>query len=110
MSDRALPGGNRSYLDSRWTALATISIGTLMATLDMGMTGVSLPAVSESLGADTSTVLWVVVAYWVTSVGLLLTLGWLGDVAGRCRIFSLGFVVFTAGMLLAAGSHNIWHL
>ena len=81
-----------------------------MSTLDGGMMSVSYPALAEAFDADTSTVLWVVVAFWVTNVGLLLTLGWLGDVAGRRRVFTLGFVVFTIGILIAAASFNIWQL
>ena len=95
---------------NKWVALSVISIATLMSTLDGGMMSVSYPALAEAFDADTSTVLWVVVAFWVTNVGLLLTLGWLGDVAGRRRVFTLGFVVFTIGILIAAASLNIWQL
>ena len=87
-----------------------VSIGTLMSTLEGGMVNVSYPALVEAFDSDTSTVLWVTVANWVTSVGLLLTLGWLGDVAGRKRVFTLGFVVFALGLLLSAASLNIWQL
>ena len=99
-----------SALQNRWFALSVISLGTFATTLDAGMASVSFPALTEAFHTDTSTVLWVTVAFYVTSVGLLLTLGWVGDVAGRRRVFSLGFVVFTVGMLLAAGSLNIWQL
>ena len=95
---------------NKWVVLSVVSIGTLMTTLDGGMMGVSYPALAKAFSTDASTVLWVTVAFWVTGVGLLLTLGWLGDVAGRRRIFTLGFVVFTMGILMAAGSFNLWQL
>ena len=98
------PGGNK------WVALTVISIGTLMSTLDGGMVGVSYPALAKAFGTDTSTVLWVTVSYWVTAIGLLFTLGWVGDQIGRRRIYTLGFVVFTLGILMAAASSNIWQL
>ena len=100
----------RQLSANKWVVLSVVSIGTLMATVDSGMMGVSYPALADALDTDTSTVLWVNVAFWVTSVGLLLTLGWLGDVAGRRRVFTLGFVVFTLGIVLAAGTFNIWQL
>ena len=40
------------------------------------------PALAKTFDTDTSTVLWVNVVYWVTAVGLLMTLGGIGDVAG----------------------------
>ena len=95
---------------NRWVLLAVISIGTLMSTLDGGVVGVSYPAVAEAFDTDTSTVLWINVAFWVTSVGLLLTLGWLGDVAGRRRVFIIGYLVSTVGILLCSVSGNIWQL
>lgn len=100
----------RQLSANKWVVLSVVSIGTLMATVDGGMMGLSYPALADAFDTDTSTVLWVNVAFWVTSVGLLLTLGWLGDVAGRRRVFTLGFVVFTLGIVLAAGTFNVWQL
>ena len=94
----------------KWLVLAVASIGTLSATLDTGMTSVAYPALAEAFDTDTSTVLWVTVAFWVSNVGLLLTVGWIGDVAGRRRIFTLGFVIYTLGLLLASGAFTVWQL
>ena len=87
-----------------------LSIATLMSTLDGGMVSAAFPALVDAFDTDTSTVLWVQAAFWVTSVGLLLTMGWLGDVVGRRRVFILGYLVFTLGMVLSAASTEIWHL
>ena len=95
---------------NRWVLLAVISIGTLSSTLDGGSTAVTYPAVARALDTDTSTVLWITVAFWVTGVGLLLPMGWLGDVAGRRRVFALGSALFALGILLSSMSTNIWQL
>jgi EmrB/QacA subfamily drug resistance transporter len=95
---------------NRWTLLAVISIGTLSSTLDGGIVSVAYPALARAFSAGTSTVLWVTVAYWVTAVGLLLTLGWVGDVVGRRRVFATGLAVFAAGVLLAGLSTTVWQL
>ena len=94
----------------KWATLAVVSIGTLMSTLDGGMVGVSFPALSEAFGAGSSTILWVSVAFWATSFGLLPTLGWLGDVHGRKRVYTLGSLVFAFGILAAAAAPNVWVL
>ena len=86
------------------------SIATFMSTLDGGMMSVAYPALATAFVTDTLTVLWVTVSYWVTGVGLLLTLGWLGDVAGRNRVFILGFLVFSVGLIAGAAAQSIWHL
>ncbi len=95
---------------NKWVVLSVASVGTLMSTLDGGMMGVSYPALAAAFHTDTSTVLWVNVAYWVTAVGLMMTLGWMGDVAGRRRMFTLGFLVFTLGVVLSSLSTAIWHI
>ena len=95
---------------SRAVVLAVISLGTLSSTLDGGMISVALPAIATSFETDTSTVLWTTVAYWVVAVGLLLTLGWLGDVAGRRIVFASGLAVFAVGLLLTSLSTSIWQL
>jgi EmrB/QacA subfamily drug resistance transporter len=81
-----------------------------MSTLDGGMVSAAFPALVEAFDTDASTVLWVNVAFWVTNVGLLLTMGWLGDVFGRRRVFSVGYLVFTVGLLLAAASLEVWQI
>lgn len=96
--------------NSKWVALTVVSIGTLTSTLDSGMVGVAYPALAKDLKTETSTVVWVTVAFWVTNVGLLLILGWTGDVLGRRRVFVGGFLVFTLGIMAAAVSLNVWQL
>ena len=94
----------------KWATLAVVSIGTLMSTLDGGMVGVSFPALSEAFDTGSSTILWVSVAFWATSFGLLPTLGWLGDVHGRKRVYTIGSLVFAFGILAAAAAPNVWAL
>lgn len=95
---------------SRAVILAVISLGTLSSTLDGGMISVAFPAIATAFDTDTSTVLWTTVAYWVVAVGLLLTLGWLGDVAGRRVVFASGLTVFAVGLVLTSLSTSIWQL
>ena len=95
---------------NKWLVLFVVSFGTFMITLDGGIIGISYPALVSSFGSDPSTVLWVIVAYSLTSTGLLLTLGWTADVIGRRKIFALGFLAFTLGIALAPFSQTILQL
>ncbi len=87
-----------------------ISIGTLMNTLDGGIISVTFPAIASDFDIDPSTVLWTTVGFWVVSVGLVMTMGWLGDVAGHRRVFTIGSLVFSLGLLLSGIAPNIWFL
>ncbi len=105
LSDRADSG-----TANRWWVLAIVSIGTLSSTLEGGIIVTVFPALARAFDTDSSTVLWVTVVYWVSAVGLLMTLGWLGDVAGRRRVFAWGMGIFALGMLLSAAAFSIWDL
>ena len=59
----------------KWLILAASGVGTLVLTLDSGMVGVIYPALAEAFDTDSSTVLWISVVYWVTAVGLVVTIG-----------------------------------
>lgn len=81
-----------------------------MNTLDGGIISVTFPAIASDFNTDPSTVLWTTVAFWVVSVGLVMTMGWLSDVAGHRRVYTIGSLVFSLGLVLAGVAPNIWFL
>ena len=85
-------------------------MGTLMSTLDNGMLSLSYLPIARYFNTNISAVLWISVAFWVTAVGLMHTLGWMGDVFGRKRIYILGLFLFTIGISLAPLAINLWVL
>ena len=108
--------GNNIVLDLksspryRWFILATVSIGTFMATLDSSIVNVALPTISAKLHANLSTLQWVVTAYLLTISSLLPVFGRIADILGRRRVFSLGLLVFTLGSILCGLASIIWFL
>lgn len=94
----------------RWYVLATVAIGTFMATLDSSIVNVALPTISSQLNSDLSTLQWVVTAYLLTITSLLPVFGRLADLFGRKRVFGLGFLVFIFGSALCGLAENIWFL
>jgi EmrB/QacA subfamily drug resistance transporter len=86
---------------SKWAVYAVVAIGVLMATLDSSIVNISLPSIARSFERPLGGVLsWVVIAYLVVIVALLLTGGRLGDLLGRKRVWQVGLVLFALSSAL----------
>lgn len=85
----------------RLTLVATI-LGSTVVFLDGTVVNVALPSISDSLEAGLAGQQWVVEAYMLTMVSLLLVGGSLGDQFGRRRLFLIGLVAFGATSALCA--------
>jgi len=83
------------------TLVATI-FGSTVVFLDSTVVNVALPAISEGLDAGLAGQQWVVEAYMLTLVSLLLVGGSLGDQFGRRRVFVVGLIGFGATSALCA--------
>jgi EmrB/QacA subfamily drug resistance transporter len=77
-------------------------LGTVFGTLDSSSVSISLPRLSETFGIDPSLTLWITLIYILTSAGLLFTMGWLGDVIGRRRLYTIGFFIVSASLAFCA--------
>src|SRR3954466_7204358 len=85
----------------RFTIIATI-LGSTIVFLDATVVNVALPAISDDLNAGLADQQWVVEAYALATVSLLLVGGALGDQFGRRRIFVIGLIGFGITSLLCA--------
>ncbi|MEV0590576.1 MFS transporter [Nonomuraea cavernae] len=81
-------------------ALPLICTAQLMATLDVTIVNLALPAVQREFGLSNSGLAWVIDAYTLAYAGLLLLGGRAGDLAGHRRTLMIGIFVFTASSLL----------
>jgi MFS family permease len=85
----------------KWVALSNTTLSMTMATIDASIVIISLPAIFRGIGLDplnphnVSYLLWMIIGYLLVTAVLVVTLGRLGDMFGRVRIYNLGFVVFT---------------
>ena len=77
----------------RFTVIATI-LGSTVVFLDATVVNVALPAISDDLNTGLADQQWVVEAYLLAMVSMLLVGGSLGDQFGRRRIFILGLGFF----------------
>lgn len=67
---------------------------------------VSLPTLTRVFQTHLTTIQWTLLAYDLTVIGLVLTLGGLGDLFGRKRIYVGGFLVFVCGSALCGLSQS----
>jgi EmrB/QacA subfamily drug resistance transporter len=85
----------------RLTLVATI-LGSTVVFLDATVVQVALPAMQRDLGMGLAGQQWVVEAYLLALVSLLLVGGSLGDHFGRRRMFVLGLAAFGVTSILCA--------
>ncbi len=84
-----------------FTLIATI-LGSTIVFLDGTVVNVALPAISEELDAGLADQQWIVEAYMLATVSLLLVGGALGDQFGRRRIFIIGLIGFGITSVMCA--------
>src|SRR6476620_8989553 len=102
----ARPGAAADHADYKWWALSCTSLGMLLATVNSGTLIIALPDLERSLHTTLLQLVWVILAYMITSTVLVLTAGRLSDLFGRKKAYLGGFVVFGLASLGAgfAGS------
>jgi EmrB/QacA subfamily drug resistance transporter len=93
----------------KWWTLAAVAFGLFMIMLDNTVVNVALPSIQRDLGADLSSLQWIVTGYALTFAALMLIGGKLADAYGRRLIFVVGIVVFTLSSLACglAGSEEM---
>ena len=85
----------------RWIALSNTTLSMLMATIDGSIVIIAMPAIFRGIHlsplapGNITYVLWMIMGYLLVQAVLVVTLGRLGDMFGRVKIYNLGFVVFT---------------
>ncbi len=85
----------------RWVGLAMLSIGVAMIIVDVTIVNVAIPSIIRELALDSSQAEWVNTIYALVFAALLITLGRLGDVLGRRRMYLAGLGIFIVASVLA---------
>ena len=101
-------------------ALANTTAAVFMSALDGSIVIIALPAIFRGIHLDPLApgnvvyLLWMIMGYRLVQAVLVVTVGRLGDMFGRVRIYNAGFVVFTVASILLSfdpfdGSHGaLW--
>jgi MFS family permease len=90
----------------KWIVLSNATIGMLLATINASILLIALPDIFRGIHinplapADTNYLLWMILSFLIVTAVLVVSLGRIGDMYGRVRIYSLGFAVFTMFSIL----------
>ena len=90
----------------KWVALSNTTMAVFMSALDGSIVIIALPAIFRGIQLDPlapgniSYLLWMIMGYRLVQAVLVVTLGRLGDIYGRVRIYNAGFAVFTFASIL----------
>jgi MFS family permease len=117
------PAGRRFNKDHpryKWIVLTNTTLGMLIATVNASIVLISLPAIFRGIHLDplepsnVSYLLWMLMGYMLVTAVLVVSLGRLGDMYGRVKMYNAGFAVFAASSVALAlepldGSHGaLW--
>ena len=89
----------------KWVALSNTTLGMMAATVNASIVIIALPAIFRGIHLNPLTpgnisyLLWMLMGYLVVSAVLVVTLGRLGDIYGRVRMYNAGFAIFGIGAL-----------
>src|SRR3954463_5383212 len=90
---RGALGGGAEHPHYKWVALSNTTLGTLIATINSSIVLISLPAIFNGIklnplaAGNVSYLLWMLMGYMLATAVLVVTLGRLGDIYGRVRIY-----------------------
>ena len=102
----APPAEDSRGVHYKWIALSNTTLGILMVTINQSILLISLPALFRGIKLDplvpsnTSYFLWVFLGFLLVTAVLVVSLGRVGDIYGRVRMYNLGFAVFTVFSIL----------
>ncbi len=90
----------------KWIALSNTTLGILMVTINQSILLISLPALFRGIklnplqAGNTSYFLWVFLGFMLVTAVLVVSLGRVGDIYGRVKMYNLGFAIFTLFSIL----------
>jgi len=90
----------------RWIALSNTVLAGLIVSIDSTIVLIAVPSIFNGIHVDplqpgnTKYMLWLILGFLIVTAVLVVSLGRLGDIYGRVRVYSLGFVVFTVFSIL----------
>lgn len=87
---------------ARYLAMAAIILGISLSVLDATIVNLALPGIGHDLGIRPAATIWVVNAYQLAILALLLPLATLGDIVGYRKVYLGGCALFTLASLACA--------
>lgn len=92
---------------ARGRAMTVILLGITMAVLDGSIVNLALPGIARELQASAASAVWVVNAYQMATLVMLLPLASLGDRMGYRRVYLVGMALFVVSSILAMAATSL---
>jgi EmrB/QacA subfamily drug resistance transporter len=86
--------------------LINVCVGQFIVGLDQRALLVALPTLSQIFNTSLTTIQWVLLIYDLTLIGLVITVGRLGDLFGRRRFYASGFLMFVLSSALCGAAQS----
>jgi MFS family permease len=90
----------------KWLVLSNTTIGVLLATINATSLMIALPVIFRGIhlnplqASNFPYLLWIMMGYMLVSAAVVVTVGRIGDMFGRVKMYNLGFAWFTVGAIL----------
>ncbi len=96
--------------ENRWYALVVIALALAIVIIDNTVLNVSIPYMLRDLNANLSSIEWVISGYALTIATILITVGRIGDLIGRKKLFILGIAIFATGSFIGSVASDVMTL
>ena len=94
----------------KWVVLSNMLLAGLIVSIDSTIVLIGMPAIFRGVhvnplaAGNTKYMLWMIMGFLIVTAVLVVSLGRLGDIYGRVRVYNLGFAVFTVFSILLSVS------
>src|SRR5660397_77522 len=93
-------------IDYKWMALSCTTLGALFSVISGSTLVIALPVIMKDLHASMSVITWTIMGYMLIMTILVPSIGRMGDMYGRKKLYVSGFAVFTLASLLCGLSQS----
>lgn len=90
--------------------LLILSITTFMSALDTSIVNIGLPSIQMYFHTNFSNVYWVTVSYMLSVTALIVSIGRIGDLFGKKKLYLCGIAIFTFASIACGCSISIYQL
>lgn len=90
--------------------LLNVCVGQFIVGLDQRALLVALPTLTQTFNTSLTTIQWVLLIYDLMLIGTVITVGRLGDLFGRRRLYASGFLVFVLSSAFCGAAQSAWQI
>lgn len=94
----------------RWLILIAVGLTLFMGAIDGSIVNVAMPSLVVELNTNFRTIQWLALAFLVGLTMTMLSMGRLGDMIGKKRVFTLGLIIFVFGSMLCGLAGSVYWL